>query len=225
MSPRTKLIIGGVVNFALLVNPILAQLPPISFESPTYVTWDPIDSYDATNWHVQAGEAKIGAAGSGYGGGQSLVLPQNSQEAWLRRDITWNATEQTAFIDFKIKPAADPEGSLANFVSNGSQLAFQVSSSSGTGQLWAFSGGDGGGSAAQQHHAGVGEQSSQAVEDPESQHQQHFEDRTCPPRKGLRRRERRCRGHSTSLVHVPSPWDPGTTRNQHQGLLRYFPDP
>lgn len=130
------------MNLALIANQLLAQLPPISFESPVYVPLNPIQNYTADGWNLISGTGGISGSGEGFGGGQALKLPQGQNESWLRRSLTWDPQEKTAFIDFRIKPAAEPEGSLATFVTNGSQIAFQVPSASSTGQLWAFNGGD-----------------------------------------------------------------------------------
>lgn len=143
MNHRIKISLALLANISLAANQLLAQLPPIDFESPVFVPWEPIQNHSANGWNLVSGSAKVTPLGEGVGGGQALNLEKNPQEAWLRRDVTWDPNERTAFIDFQIKPAAEPEGSLATVVANGTQIAFQVPAGAGNGQLWAFHGGDG----------------------------------------------------------------------------------
>jgi len=143
MSPRLKLAIGLFTNFSLIANQLLAELPPIDFEAPDFVPLELIYETNPAGWQMLSGAAEVTQTGQGVGGGQALRLAQGQEEAWLRREVSWDAAERTAFIDFQIKPTAEPEGSLASFVANGSQIAFQVPTGSQTGQLWVFNGADG----------------------------------------------------------------------------------
>ncbi len=141
MKPYLKISIGILLNVSLLVNQVVAQMPNVSFESPDYVLSDPIQYHTAKGWQLLSGQANI--VNGGGAAGQALSLNMGAQETWLRKEVTWDANEATAFIDFKIRPAKDPEGSLANFVANGSQIAFQVPTGSTTGNFWVFNGSDG----------------------------------------------------------------------------------
>lgn len=136
-----KVAVGLFLNFCLIANPVLAQLPPISFESPVFVPWEPIQNHSSEGWSLLSGNANVTPQGEGYEGGQALKLPRAAGEAWLRKNVEWNADDRTAFIDFRIKPAAEPEGGFAGFVANGSQIAFQLPEGHSAGNLWALHGG------------------------------------------------------------------------------------
>lgn len=136
-----KIGLGVFINFCLIANPVLAQLSPISFESPVFVPWEPIQNHSSDGWSLISGKANITPQGEGFEGSQGLRLPRAGGEAWLRKNVEWNPEERTAFIDFRIKPAAEPEGSFAGFVANGSQIAFQLPEGRSAGNLWALHGG------------------------------------------------------------------------------------
>ena len=141
---RWRVPLALLANGALLVNQAAAQLSQITFEQPAFTPGQAVGISGTDGWLLLQGLAETSAAGSGYGGGQALRLPANAQtESWVTRQVTWNAQERTAFVDFRIKPSADPEGSLASFYCNGTQLAFQVPQGSSTGELWVFDGNDG----------------------------------------------------------------------------------
>jgi hypothetical protein len=129
---------------AIWTNQLMAYLPPITFESPVFKTGDTLGLNHGTGWSLLSGNASVSANGEGVGGGQALKLQVNpTQEPLLVRDIDWDAAQTVAFIDLKLKPAADPEGSLASFHSNGSQLAFQVPLGANSGNVWVYNGSSG----------------------------------------------------------------------------------
>lgn len=129
---------------AIWTNLLMAYLPPISFESPEYNPGEMLGVGNGTGWSLASGNASISANGQGFDGGQALKLEANAeQEPLLVRDIDWNAADKVAFIDLQIKPAADPEGSLASFHSNGTQLAFQVPPGANSGNIWVYNGSSG----------------------------------------------------------------------------------
>jgi RHS repeat-associated protein len=140
MHSTLKLTAALLVNLSLLGHQVLAQLPPISFESYESV---PLDLSSPDPWEPIHGSSAVTPAGQGFGGGKALKIGVDpGQEAWLRKPVAWNAAESVAFIDFRIKPAATPEGSEANFVANGTQLAFQLPDGSNSGRLWVLHGND-----------------------------------------------------------------------------------
>jgi RHS repeat-associated protein len=129
---------------AIWTNQLMAYLPPITFESPTYNPGDSLGLNGGTGWSLLSGNASISANGVGVGGGQALKLQANpTQEPLLVRDIDWDPVQTVAFVDLKLKPAADPEGSLASFYSNGTQLAFQVPVGANSGNVWVYNGSSG----------------------------------------------------------------------------------
>ncbi|MEO8617129.1 MAG: RHS repeat-associated core domain-containing protein, partial [Luteolibacter sp.] len=141
MKEFAKQSLAVSLNIALFTNQLLADLPPISFDS---AEWVPFQSVGGTpGWSLTAGSAEISATGAGINGGKSLRLPVNSLErAKITRDVTWDADEKTAFIDLQIKPAADPSGSFSTFSVNGTQLAFQVPAGASRGEIWVLNGSD-----------------------------------------------------------------------------------
>jgi hypothetical protein len=140
MHPSLKISAALLVNLSLLCHEVFAQLPPISFESYTSA---PVDLSSPDPWEPIYGNATVTPAGQGFGGGKALKIGVDPQEeAWLRKPVTWNSAETVAFIDFRIKPAATPAGSQANFLANGSQLAFQLAPNSTAGELWVLHGND-----------------------------------------------------------------------------------
>jgi len=143
MRKSLKIAGGVLANLSLLSTQVLAYLPEITFEQPTYTPLEMVgDSPDG--WESIYGQSSITAAGGGFGGaGQALKIAGNpSEEAWLRKPVSWDAAEPVAFIDFRIKPAATPAGSMANFHANGTQLAFQLPSGATEGELWVLHGND-----------------------------------------------------------------------------------
>ncbi len=140
MHSSLKLTAALLVNLSLLAHQVLAQLPPINFETYESV---PLDLSSPDPWEPIYGNSAVTPAGQGFGGGKALKIGVDpAQEAWLRKPVAWNAAESVAFIDFRIKPAATPEGSEANFFANGTQIAFQLPGGSTTGQLWVLHGND-----------------------------------------------------------------------------------
>jgi RHS repeat-associated protein len=140
MHSSLKLTAALLVNLSLVAHQVFAQLPPISFETYESV---PVDLSSPDPWESIYGNSAVTPAGQGFGGGKALKIGVDpAQEAWLRKPVAWNAAESIAFIDFRIKPAATPEGSEANFFANGTQVAFQLPDGSTTGRLWVLHGND-----------------------------------------------------------------------------------
>ncbi|MFT4176048.1 MAG: SpvB/TcaC N-terminal domain-containing protein [Luteolibacter sp.] len=145
-SDFPKILLAVFLNVAVFVHPIQAELSLIDFESVEWVPWEPVDSHSQSGWQRFAGSAVVSPPGEGYGGGQALLLEAGgNQEAFVSKEIEWDAQEEIAFIDFQVKPSADPEGNMATVFSNGTQLAFQVPESSDTGYIWVYHGNDGAG--------------------------------------------------------------------------------
>lgn len=141
MHPISKVAISSICWSAMLINQVQAYLPPISFENPGYYPGQSIGGASGSGWNLISGNAKISPNGTGVGGGQALKLEVDpQQEPLLKREIDWDISESTAFIDLQLKPAADPEGSLASFHANGTQLAFQVPLGGSTGEIWVYNG-------------------------------------------------------------------------------------
>src|SRR6218665_2228648 len=103
MNTPLKVSLSLLVNFSLIANQVLANLPPISFEAPVYVPLSSVDGSTPGGWDLVSGNANVTAAGEGVAGGQALKLPKNQAETWLRKQVAWDAAERTAFIDFRIK--------------------------------------------------------------------------------------------------------------------------
>ena len=144
MNQIVKSTTSVFLNFALLVNHTLADLPPDTFDSAEWVPYATVGLNPATGWQLFSGDASVSPDGEGAGGGRALKIPANSQaETKITRAITWTPAENTAFIDLNVKPAADPVGSLASIHVNGTQLAFQVPQGSSTGEIWVYQGNDG----------------------------------------------------------------------------------
>lgn len=141
MNYLSKAALTTVSCAAIWTNQLMAYLPPVTFESPVYNPGDPLGIGTGTGWSLLSGNAVISANGQGFGGGQALKLDANPvQEPLIVRDIEWNSAETVAFIDLQLKPAADPEGSMASFHSNGTQLAFQVPVGENSGNIWVYNG-------------------------------------------------------------------------------------
>ena len=109
MDTFTKSSLAGIVFSALLVNQIHAYMPQIGFEAPDYTSGSIVGAVQGAGWDLLAGSASVSPAGTGFGGGQALKLEVNpNQEALVKRSVDWNLAEKVAFIDLRIKPAADP---------------------------------------------------------------------------------------------------------------------
>lgn len=135
------------LNGAMLTNQLLADLPPITFDSMEWVPYQTVGQNPVSGWQLFSGNSIISPEGAGFNGGKALLLPANTeQQTKISRALTWNPVEQTAFIDFRIKPAADPTGSLASVFVNGTQLAFQVPDGATSGEIWVYQGSDTAGS-------------------------------------------------------------------------------
>lgn len=140
MHSSLKISAALLVNLSFLCHEVFAQLPPISFES--YQS-QPVGPSSPDPWDSVSGTSTVTPAGEGFGGGKALKIGVDPQEeAWLRKPVSWNPAETIAFIDFRIKPAATPSGSQANFFANGTQLAFQLPPNSTAGELWVLHGND-----------------------------------------------------------------------------------
>ena len=144
MKSLDKAALAIFLNFSLFVNQLAADLPPVSFDSATWVPYEQVGQGDQPGWQLFSGDAEVSAAGEGYNGGKALKIPANPlQESRISREVAWDADEKTAFIDLRVKPAADPVGSLSTIYANGTQIAFQVPDDSATGEIWVYHG-DGG---------------------------------------------------------------------------------
>ncbi len=144
MSSTFKSAIAVFLNLSLLVNQLSADLQQITFDSAEWIPLQPVGASAGSGWWSDTGNAMVSPVGAGFGGGKALLIPANAQEETrISRTITWNPSDSTSFIDFQVKPAADPEGGLASIYVNGSQLAFQVPEGSNTGEVWVYQGNDG----------------------------------------------------------------------------------
>jgi RHS repeat-associated protein len=143
---RTSLKISGALlaNLAMFSTQVLAYLPEINFDQPTYQPLHIISSTSPDGWQTY-GESSITSPGQGYGGGTSQALKiakHTTEEAWLRKPLVWDPLQKIAFIDFYIKPAATPAGNLPSFYANGTQVAFEVTTGTTTGHVWVQHGND-----------------------------------------------------------------------------------
>jgi len=123
---------------------LYASVPLTTFEAPIASGTDL--STVSTDWTVANGEAKV-EAGSGDQGTQGVKITKGDYaEARITRAIIWNAAEQTAFIDFRVKPAANVQGSNAAIMVNGSQIGLQKQednlNSTSKGDIWVLNGTD-----------------------------------------------------------------------------------
>jgi len=105
------------------------------------------EPFDATSpeWEVLSGSASSVSGQTGAVGNAlklATTLPGQAETRVTRAITGWNQAEPVAFIDFLIKPAANPEGSMASVYVNGTQIAFQVPAGSTEGQIWAYHGND-----------------------------------------------------------------------------------
>ncbi len=131
------------LNLAFFANQLLADLPPITFDSAEWAPYQAVGDGSTPGWQLFSGNASVSSAGMGFNGGKALKLPVNpQQEAKISRTVSWDVTQKTAFIDFRLKPAADPSGNASTFLVNGTRLAFQVPPGSNTGEIWVYNGGD-----------------------------------------------------------------------------------
>jgi len=144
MNQPCKTALAGFLNFTLIANQILADLPPITFDTAEWVPMQTVGNSTTPGWWLASGSADISANGSGVNGGKALRLPVNTQQerTKITREVIWDLNEMTAFIDFQLKPAADPCGSFSTFPVNGTQLAFQVPRNSTKGEVWVLHGSD-----------------------------------------------------------------------------------
>ena len=143
MHKITENALAIFVNFAFTANQLLAQLPPETFDATEWVPYQAVGQGSQPGWQLAAGNAVVSEAGEGFNGGQALRLPVNSVERTkITRAVTWDVNEKTAFIDFRLKPAADPTGSYSSFSVNGTQLAFQVPAGATHGEIWVLNGAD-----------------------------------------------------------------------------------
>jgi RHS repeat-associated protein len=129
------------LNFALLANQVGADLQKVTFEAAEWVPGQSIGGFP--DWSLQHGTAVVSANGDGNAGGKSLRIPAGLEDqTHVRRSITWDDIEPTAFVDFLIKPSAEAGGSLASVHVNGTQLAFLKNPSGAAGAVWVYAGND-----------------------------------------------------------------------------------
>ncbi|MEO7100143.1 MAG: RHS repeat-associated core domain-containing protein [Luteolibacter sp.] len=143
MNQFCKTALAGFLNFAFFTNQILADLPPITFDSAEWVPYQQVEGASTPGWQLLSGAAVVSPVGEGFGGGKALKLPVDiQQETKISRSVAWDPAQTVAFIDFRLKPAADPTGSPSSFSVNGTQLAFQVPEGSSKGEIWVYNGDD-----------------------------------------------------------------------------------
>ena len=119
-------------------------MPPETFDSLIWIPYQTVGLGAQPSWQLSTGNAQVSGPSDGFNGGQALRLPvDRGHRTKLTRAVTWDVNEKTAFIDFRIKPAADPTGSYSSFSVNGTQLAFQVPTGSPRGEIWVLNGADG----------------------------------------------------------------------------------
>jgi RHS repeat-associated protein len=126
-----------ILQMAMLHTHVFGAVFLESFETPTQQA--------PAGWQVPAGSAEVVSGQTGAVGTSLKLATTLAGQAETRvvRPITgWNQTEPVAFIDFLIKPAANPEGSMASVYVNGTQIAFQVPAGSTQGQIWVYHGND-----------------------------------------------------------------------------------
>jgi RHS repeat-associated protein len=144
VRPIFKFSIAIFLNLSLLVNQLSADLQQITFDSAEWIPLQTVGVNSGSGWWLDSGNAVVSPDGAGFGGGKALRIPANSTvETKITRSITWDPAATTAFIDFQVKPAADPVGSLASIHANGTQIAFQVPQGSNAGDVWIYQGNDG----------------------------------------------------------------------------------
>src|SRR5688500_18973921 len=98
-----------VLQMAMLHTHVFGAVFLESFETPTQQA--------PAGWQVPAGSAEVVSGQTGAVGTSLKLATTLAGQAETRvvRPITgWNQTEPVAFIDFLIKPAANPEGSMAS---------------------------------------------------------------------------------------------------------------
>jgi hypothetical protein len=126
-----------ILQMALLHTHVFGAVFIESFETPT--------EQAPAGWQVQAGSAAVVSGQTGAVGTSlklATTLAGQAETRVVRPISGWNQTEPVAFIDFLIKPAANPEGSMASVYVNGTQIAFQVPAGSTQGQIWTYHGND-----------------------------------------------------------------------------------
>ncbi|MGC4013360.1 MAG: RHS repeat-associated core domain-containing protein [Luteolibacter sp.] len=129
----TKWLTVFVLQLAMSVNVLaLAFVEP--FEDPAPGT--------NPGWWTENGDASLVSDGAGNKVLRLAPAADEGNETKVVRPITWNDAESIAFIDFLVKPAANPEGSLASIYVNGTQIAFQVTQGETSGTVWAYHGND-----------------------------------------------------------------------------------
>lgn len=133
--------IALLVNAGLVHMSLYGSVPLTTFEPP--ISSGSNLSSVSSDWTVANGEAKV-LSGVGYQGTQGVQLTKASNdEAHISRAISWNTSEQTAFIDLRIKPAANHQGSNAAIVVNGTQIGIQKNSADDSkGDIWVLNGKD-----------------------------------------------------------------------------------
>jgi len=136
MNYRNKLSTVLILQLALLHAHVFgAALFVETFETPS----------GQPKWQVPAGTAEVVSGQTGAVGTAlrlKTALAGQAETRVIRPIDGWNQSESVAFIDFLVKPAANPEGSMASVYVNGSQIAFQVPAGSTQGQIWAYHGND-----------------------------------------------------------------------------------
>ncbi|BCU76868.1 RHS repeat-associated core domain-containing protein [Luteolibacter sp. LG18] len=98
----------------------------------------PFESVTGASWSVENGSASV-VPGQVGATGNSLELAKGTTygtETKVVQPVTWDAQKKIAFIDVLVKPAANPNGSMASIYANGAQVAFQG------GKVWARNGND-----------------------------------------------------------------------------------
>jgi hypothetical protein len=135
-----KLTVATVVNMGLAHMSLFGQLPMVTFDNP-HAPGTP--AQNLPGWSVATGSASV-AANKGFQNTQGLQIDQKpDQSAHLWRSIPWSQAQTTAFLDVKIKPAANQPGSDAAIVVNGAQIALQRSGiDPSKGDIWVLNGSD-----------------------------------------------------------------------------------
>ncbi len=148
--------VGGFLGLASMFGTqVLAYLPPQTFDFQNQAANDVVDYRFGSayaGWNLVDGSAVVAPAGEAGFSTKSLKLSpqQGGTDTHLYRDVDWNASENVAFIDFRIQPPANPGGSSSTIYANGSQIAFQKSLDGLTGQIWMYHGNDGDNTRAEQ---------------------------------------------------------------------------
>ena len=133
MNAFLRLFIAVTATFAI-GHPVIGQGFTHTFEAPS---WSPGDSIDKTfsgvpEWQVRNGQAKIATEGSvrpsnpsGSASAQALRLVGGSRPAVEVLRVKNDITTDFAFVDFAVKPVAEPSTEMLSSVHvNGVHLAF-----------------------------------------------------------------------------------------------------